>query len=108
MQPSPSTSRSIVSEAPQKAQADPKRPEPDAGQTKTLIADLGAINPGLAQKEDRAVRRSVNTCSDIKAGLPAEKVQHNARLRFSGGTAGSLTDEQARKIVEAVKGSFCH
>ncbi len=106
--PSPSAPKSAAPEVPQKAPADPKRPEPDARQTKTLTGALGAIHPALAAKEDRAVRRSVNVCSDIKTGMAADKVTSNARLRFSGGTAGSLTDDQARRIVEAVKTSFCH
>ncbi|MFD3504444.1 hypothetical protein [Streptomyces sp. NPDC058678] len=58
-------------------------------------------------KEDRAVRRSVNVCRDVKAGKDDATLASNANYRFSGGTAGQLTDAQGAKIVTAVKDAFC-
>ncbi|MDO0926813.1 hypothetical protein QQY24_15815 [Streptomyces sp. TG1A-8] len=86
--------------------ADPV-PSPDAAQTKALVTALGNIKPELAADEERAVRRARNVCQDIKAGKDAATMASNANSRFSGGTAGQLTDDQGAKIVEAVKSSFC-
>ncbi|MEU7584462.1 DUF732 domain-containing protein [Streptomyces sp. NPDC041068] len=82
-------------------------PSPDTAQTAALIRALGAIEPGLVVKEDRAVDRARNVCSDIKADKPAATVQSNAKARYEGGTVPSLTDKQASDIVTAVKSSFC-
>ena len=83
-------------------------PSPDAAQTAALIRALSAVDPGLTAKEDRAVDRSRNVCSDIKGGKDAATVQSNAKARFEGGTVPSLTDDQAANIVTAVKSSFCN
>jgi multiple sugar transport system substrate-binding protein len=85
----------------------PKTPEPNAEQTATLIAKLRAIKPELVVKEERAVRRSESVCLDVKQGKDAKTLASNANYRFSGGTAGQLTDAQGAKIVDAVKASFC-
>ncbi|MFJ3420850.1 hypothetical protein ACIPN8_31420 [Streptomyces sp. NPDC086082] len=82
-------------------------PSPDAAQTAALIRALTAIDPGLTAKEDRAVDRSRNVCSDVKGGKDAVTVQNNAKARFEGGTVPSLTDDQTVNIVTAVKSSFC-
>ncbi|MGW8327339.1 DUF732 domain-containing protein [Streptomyces sp. NPDC055897] len=82
-------------------------PSPDAAQREALIRALRTIEPGLVAKEDRAVDRARNVCSDIKGGKDAATVQKNAKSRFEGGTVPSLTDDQAANIVTAVKSSFC-
>lgn len=88
-------------------QATPSVPSPDAAQTKALTDALSAIKPELAADEERAVRRARNVCSDVKGGKDAATMAKNANYRFSGGTAGQLTDEQGAKIVKAVKDTFC-
>ncbi|MER5885354.1 hypothetical protein ABT160_16115 [Streptomyces sp. NPDC001941] len=95
------------SEAPPKAPAANDVPSPDAGQTAALVRALTAVDPGLTAKEDRAVRRAENVCSDIKAKKDPATVQKNAKLRYEGGTVPSLSDKQAADIVTAVKSSFC-
>jgi hypothetical protein len=98
------------SSAPEKASAAPVTdpvPSPDAAQTKALVTALGNIKPELAADEERAVRRARNVCQDVKAGKDAATMASNANYRYSGGTAGQLTDAQGAKIVEAVKSSFC-
>ncbi|MFE9569210.1 DUF732 domain-containing protein [Streptomyces sp. NPDC006692] len=80
---------------------------PDAAQREALIRALRTIEPGLVAKEDRAVNRARNVCSDIKGGKDDATVQKNAKSRFEGGTVPSLTDDQAANIVTAVKSSFC-
>ncbi|MFD3622666.1 hypothetical protein ACFWWT_47650 [Streptomyces sp. NPDC058676] len=102
--PEPDAIVSPESPAPAAPKSDPS---PDAAQTKQLIAALGAIKPELVLKEDRAVRRSVNVCRDVKAGKDDATLASNANYRFSGGTAGQLTDAQGAKIVTAVKDAFC-
>ncbi|WP_327304709.1 DUF732 domain-containing protein [Streptomyces sp. NBC_01298] len=82
-------------------------PSPDAVQTEALIAALRAVEPGLVAKEDKAVDRARNVCQEIKSGKDAATVQTNAKARFVGGTVPSLTDDQAARIVTAVKSSFC-
>ncbi|MFB6535085.1 DUF732 domain-containing protein [Streptomyces noursei] len=82
-------------------------PSPDPAQTAALIRALRAVDPGLVAKEDRAVDRARNVCSDIKGGKDSATVQRNAQARFEGGTVPSLTDDQAANIVAAVKASFC-
>ncbi|WKK23358.1 hypothetical protein QZH56_00220 [Streptomyces olivoreticuli] len=80
--------------------------EPDATQTKTLIAALKAIDPGLVVKEDRAVRRAWRVCGDIKAG--STRTNENAKFRFEGGNVPHLSPAQVDALVSAVKTSFCH
>ncbi|MEU7158223.1 DUF732 domain-containing protein, partial [Streptomyces chrestomyceticus] len=82
-------------------------PSPDAGQQATLVRALRAVEPALVTKEDRAVSRARDVCTDIKGGKDAATVQRNARSRFEGGTVPSLTDDQAANIVTAVRSSFC-
>ena len=82
-------------------------PSPDAAQTAALIRALSAVDPGLTAKEDRAVDRSRNVCSDIKGGKDTATVRSNAKARFEGGTVPSLTDGQAANIVTAVQSAFC-
>ncbi|QAX94046.1 hypothetical protein SEA_EURATIS_51 [Streptomyces phage Euratis] len=87
--------------------AAPAIPSPDAAQTKALMGKLSAIKPELAADEERAVRRAQNVCSDVRGGKDDATMAKNANYRFSGGTAGQLTDAQGAKIVDAVKASFC-
>ncbi|QBZ73421.1 hypothetical protein SEA_HEATHER_51 [Streptomyces phage Heather] len=98
------------SSAPAKTSAAPVAdpiPSPDAAQTKALVTALGNIKPELVVNEERAVRRARNVCQDVKGGKDAATMASNANERYSGGTAGQLTDAQGAKIVEAVKSSFC-
>ncbi|UQI46691.1 DUF732 domain-containing protein [Streptomyces sp. HU2014] len=83
-------------------------PSPDTTQTEQLIRALREIDAGLVAKEDRAVRRARDVCADLKQGKDETTVHSNARNRYQGGTVPSLTDDQAARIVAAVKGSFCH
>ncbi|MFE4860772.1 DUF732 domain-containing protein [Streptomyces sp. NPDC056670] len=82
-------------------------PSPDAAQREALIRALRTIDAGLVAKEDRAVDRARNVCSDVKGGKDAATVQKNAKSRFEGGTVPTLADDQAANIVTAVKSSFC-
>ncbi|WP_327253195.1 DUF732 domain-containing protein [Streptomyces sp. NBC_01244] len=82
-------------------------PSPDAAQTKALMTALKGIKPELAADEERAVRRAQNVCQEVKAGKDEAAMATNANARFSGGTAGQLSDAQGAKIVKAVKDSFC-
>ncbi|MGW0530696.1 hypothetical protein [Streptomyces sp. NPDC003032] len=92
---------------PTKAAAPAAIPSPDAAQTKALVTGLRNIKPELAADEERAVNRSRNVCSDVRAKKDDATMAKNANYRFSGGTAGQLTDEQGAKIVAIVKSSFC-
>ncbi|MFJ8955595.1 hypothetical protein ACIRO1_36440 [Streptomyces sp. NPDC102381] len=85
----------------------PKVPEPNAAQTTALVTKLRAIKPELVVNEERAVRRSVNVCSDVVGKKDDATMAKNANFRFSGGTAGQLTDAQGAQIVDAVKATFC-
>ncbi|MFJ8472134.1 hypothetical protein [Kitasatospora sp. NPDC094011] len=81
-------------------------PSPDAAQTVALVAALKAVDPALVAKEDRAVSRARDTCLDVRENKDAATVQKNAGARFTGGSV-TVTDDQAAKIVDAVKTSFC-
>ncbi|WJV49181.1 DUF732 domain-containing protein [Streptomyces flavofungini] len=110
--PKPSVTESVKKESkpdekPSKPAAGSGIPSPDPAQTARLIRALSAIEPGLVAKEDRAVSRARNVCSDIKGGKGAATVRANAKYRYEGGTVPSLTDDQAADIVTAVKSSFC-
>lgn len=96
-----------AAEAPNSAPAVSSIPSPDAGQTAALMDALKGIKPELAADEERAVNRSRNVCSDLQAGKDSATVAANANSRFSGGTAGELTDAQGQQIVDAVKAAFC-
>ncbi|MFG3582553.1 hypothetical protein [Streptomyces sp. NPDC047990] len=89
-----------------KAPAPVKFDEPNAAETKALLSKLKTINPGIVVNEERAVRRSVNTCSDIQAGKSGDLLNKNVAYRFTGGNA-TVDEVQAAEIVKAVKGSFC-
>lgn len=82
-------------------------PSPNPAQTTALTDALSAIKPELAADEERAVNRARNVCLDVKGGKDTATMAKNAAYRFSGGTAGQLTDAQGGKIVAAVKSSFC-
>jgi uncharacterized lipoprotein len=82
-------------------------PSPNAAQTTALLDALRAVKPELVADEERAVTRARNVCRDVKSGKPADTVASNAKARFSGGSAGDLTDAQGAAIVSAVKSSFC-
>ena len=106
----PSATASATSEAKPSTtatQSSSAIPSPDVAQTEALLRALSAIDPGLTSKEDRAVDRSRNVCSDVKGGKDAATVQSNAKARFEGGTVPNLTDDQAANIVIAVRSSFC-
>ena len=80
--------------------------EPNATQEKTLINGLTAIDPGLTVNEERAVRRSVNVCDDIRKGKDGKTVISNAAYRYDGGDA-SVDNAKAEKIVKVIKDSYC-
>ncbi|MEU9608324.1 DUF732 domain-containing protein [Streptomyces sp. NPDC048057] len=82
-------------------------PTPDAQQRAALIRALAAVDAGLVAKEERAVSRARSVCLDIKEGKDAATVQKHARSRYEGGTVPTLNDDQAARIVSAVKSSFC-
>ncbi|MEU5429003.1 DUF732 domain-containing protein [Streptomyces olivoreticuli] len=107
-EPQPSaTALAKPAEQPSEAVKPASVPSPDTTQRETLIRALRTIDPGLVAKEERAVDRARNVCSDIKAKKDDATVQKNARSRFEGGTVPSLTDDQAANIVTAVRSSFC-
>ena len=80
--------------------------EPNATQEKTLINGLTAIDPGLTVNEERAVRRSVNVCDDIRNGKDGKTVISNAAYRYDGGDA-SVDNAKAEKIVKVIKDAYC-
>jgi hypothetical protein len=106
-EPKTTTAPAKPADKPSEAAKPAAVPSPDAAQREALIRALRTIDAGLVVKEDRAVDRARNVCSDIKAKEDDATVQKNARSRFEGGTVPSLTDDQAANIVTAVKSSFC-
>ncbi|WP_189984292.1 hypothetical protein [Streptomyces capoamus] len=82
-------------------------PSPNAHQRADLLSALKNIDAGLVANEDRAVRRSVNVCSDIKDRKDSDTVKANAKFRFEGGTVPHLSDAQSGRIVSAVQDTFC-
>ncbi|MFK0292641.1 hypothetical protein ACIQU6_19485 [Streptomyces sp. NPDC090442] len=85
-------------------------PSPNAQQTQTLMAALKAVDPALGDNEAWAVTGAKTVCADIQAGQADADVQQGAQLRFTGtkpGTVPKLTNDQAARIVAAVKSSFC-
>ena len=79
---------------------------PNAAQEKTLIDGLTAIDPGLTVKPERAVRRSVGVCDDIRKGKDSKTVISNAAYRYDGGNA-SVDNAKAEKIVRVIKDAYC-
>ncbi|MFG2147493.1 DUF732 domain-containing protein [Streptomyces sp. NPDC048696] len=106
--PKTTTAPAKPADKPSEAASKPSdTPSPDAAQREALIRALRTIEPGLVAKEDRAVNRARNMCSDIKSGMDDAKVKSLAKARYEGGTVPSLTDDQAANIVTAVRSSFC-
>ncbi|MFF4412126.1 hypothetical protein ACFYY8_06305 [Streptosporangium sp. NPDC001559] len=81
--------------------AAPHVPTPSGAERDAYLAALRAIDPGLVEKEERAVQRGRNTCLDVLEKKTTEQVTANTRIRFTGAVA--VDAEQARQIVEAVK-----
>jgi hypothetical protein len=79
---------------------------PTPAQEKTLITALTAIDPGLTIKDERAIRRSVDVCDDIRTGKDDATIIKNAAYRYDGGNA-SIDDAKAKKIVAAIKAAYC-
>lgn len=79
---------------------------PNIAQQKTLIDGLTAIDPGLTVNEERAVRRSVNVCDDIRKDKDDKTVITNAAYRYNGGDA-SVDNAKAEKIVKVIKDAYC-
>ncbi|MET8691766.1 DUF732 domain-containing protein [Streptomyces bauhiniae] len=88
------------------APAAPADAAPTAEQT-ALLGKLRAIKPELVAKEDRALRRADSVCDDVRAGKDAATLAKNANFRYSGGTAGQLTNAQGAQIVDAVQATIC-
>ncbi|MFI8890520.1 hypothetical protein [Streptomyces paradoxus] len=82
-------------------------PSPDAAQTAALIRALSAVKSALGADEEKAVSRARNVCLDMQQGKDDATVAANAKARFEGGDAGTLTAEQGEQIAEGVKASFC-
>ncbi|MEV5548243.1 hypothetical protein AB0L35_19295 [Streptomyces sp. NPDC052309] len=76
-------------------------PSPEAGQRELLLSDLRALNPALAGDEDRAVEDARWLCVDIRRGQPEDALLEEASQRFR------VTWEQAPRVLDAVRGSFC-
>ncbi|MFE7315169.1 hypothetical protein ACFU7T_19120 [Streptomyces sp. NPDC057555] len=105
-EPAPSTPPTSPAKSSQPAAA----PSPDAQQTRTLIGALRAIEPALGDNERWAVTGAKAVCKDIRNGVSAAEVKTGAAGLFTGtmpGTIKSVSDDQARRIVDAVKASFC-
>ncbi|MER6048170.1 hypothetical protein ABT168_12015 [Streptomyces sp. NPDC001793] len=86
-------------------------PSPNAEQTHKLMGALKAVDPALGDNQRWAVTAAKTICADIQAGQADADVRQGAQLRFQGSTPGTLksvSDDQARRIVDAVKTSFCH
>ncbi|MFC3980178.1 DUF732 domain-containing protein [Streptosporangium jomthongense] len=79
----------------------PRVPTPDGAERDAYLAALRSVDPGLVEKEDQAVRRGRDTCLDILEKKTTAQVAANAKVRFTG--AVTVSEEQARQIVEAVK-----
>ncbi|RCG28451.1 DUF732 domain-containing protein [Streptomyces diacarni] len=80
---------------------------PDAAHQKELLNGLRAVDAGLAEDRDRAVRRARSVCLDLKQKKDAATVQGKAKARFRGGPVPSLTDDQAGQVVKVVKRTVC-
>ncbi|MGD3106379.1 hypothetical protein [Streptomyces sp. YGL11-2] len=83
---------------------------PNAEQTPKLMSALKAVNSAFGDNEKWALTASRTICADIRAGQADSDVQEDAKIRFTGNTPGTVptvTDNQAARIVTAVKSSFC-
>lgn len=76
------------------------------GQEAVFLSQLSAIDPALAAKPDRALRRAENVCQEIAAGKEDQTLISNAQARFTGGSA-TVNEDQARQIVEAARSTIC-
>lgn len=79
---------------------------PTPAQETVLVKRLSAIDAGLTVNRERAVRRSVDVCDDIRTGKDGATVVKNAAFRYDGGNA-SVDNVKAAKIVAAIKASYC-
>ncbi|MFJ9871232.1 hypothetical protein [Streptomyces sp. NPDC101165] len=76
-------------------------PSPDADQEELLLNDLKALAPELVTDKDVAVGNARRICLAIKAGRTEDEVREATAERFL------TTDEQAARIVESIRSTFC-
>lgn len=84
-------------------------PSPSPGmnseQRDDLLQQLGAINPDFATDVEDAVDNASDVCDKIVDGANLDVVLDEAKDEFDD--AGTVSDEEARGIVEAVRTSYC-
>lgn len=73
-----------------------------------MAAALLVIDPRMTNA-DRYIRRTVDTCDDIRGGeITGEALVARIQQRFSGGTMPDFSPEQAQKVIDAVVQVWCH
>ncbi|MEU7410598.1 hypothetical protein AB0B40_14950 [Streptomyces sp. NPDC042638] len=87
-------------------EAPAKLDEPNAAEEKQLLRKLTSINPGITVNRERAVRRSVSTCQEIRDGQKGKQLVKEVSYRFTGGNA-TVDERQAAEVIQAVKDTFC-
>lgn len=82
------------------------RPTPD--QEQQMAAALLVIDPRMTNA-DRYVRRTVDTCDDIRNGeITGDALVARIQQRFSGGTMPDFSPEQAQQVIDSVVRVWCH
>lgn len=68
---------------------------------------LYAIDARMKAKPDRYVERAVSTCDAIHRGIAGTKLLDQTVYRFYGGTMPDFSEPQARRVLVAVRETFC-
>ena len=82
------------------------RPTPEQEQQRA--AALLVIDPRMTNA-DRYVRRTVDTCNDIRGQeITGDALVARIQQRFSGGTMPDFSPEQAQMVIGTVVQVWCH
>lgn len=82
------------------------RPTPE--QEQQMAAALLLIDPRMTNA-DRYVRRTVDTCDDVRNGeITGDALVARIQERFAGGTMPDFSADQAQQVIDATVQVWCH
>lgn len=76
-------------------------PKPTDTQADALVHELDKIAPGLASEPEDTIDNARNVCDSILGG--AQNLEESTKTRFTGDGVESLSIDQAKQIITAVK-----
>jgi hypothetical protein len=85
----------------------PTAPMPSAEQLAVLIAGLNDVAQGLGAPVDSALTHSRVSCAQMMGGVQGDALTSVVQQEFQAGDAPFVTADQAGRIVQTIRSSFC-